>query len=85
MMRAIRRHHKKRVKRRARSIVRNCWCYTGDLATEVESAVVKNADNLKTCNGCCCKNPRRNGWQGRQGRMTVQERRQLQPDDYPQQ
>ena len=69
--RAFRRHHKKRMKKKARNLVRNIWGYShGD--DELVENIVHNCDNLKVCPGDCCKNPRRSGWSPAKGK-TIEE------------
>ena len=33
----------------------------------------RRRNTTKICGGSCCKNPRRNGWEGKRGQLTMQE------------
>ena len=57
--RAVRRAAKERKRRYAAKIVLEVW---REKHPAVLENMVHNADNLKICNGPCCKNPRRSGW-----------------------
>jgi hypothetical protein len=82
--RAIRRHHKKRIKerakRRARDYVRRVHgiaaAHNGGVEafeTLMENIYTKIADNPKKCDGYCCKNLRHFDGQG-EGELTIPEK-----------
>ena len=62
MSRSIRRHHKDRMKKRAKRIMRNHGY------DNLDFFAIKNADHLKQCSGWCCKNPRKLHKNGKQGK-----------------
>lgn len=79
MSRALRRHHKNRMKAKARYIAGVIWRYAmGDTRSDdaVEN-MVKNADHLKSCGCQMCGNPRRVGWEKSKGKT----RKEIQADD----
>lgn len=62
---AERRHLKETRKAAARRMVRHKWSsfdYTEADIQGLAHQMACNCDNLKMCNGACCKNPRRSGW-----------------------
>lgn len=63
MKRALRRHHKERMKRWAKRIVSVIW-----KSVEPPERFMKNADHLKNCSCEMCCNPRRSGWRKSQGK-----------------
>ena len=63
--RALRRHHKERMKAKARHICTKIW---REKNLSVIKRLTKNADNLKMCSCEMCRNPRRSGWyKGKRG------------------
>lgn len=66
MGRAERRHHKERVKKKIKRVIRSWWLDRTE--EEVEHLGNKLADNPKVCDGPCCKNPRRSGWESSDGK-----------------
>lgn len=74
MSRAIRRHHKSRMKAKARFVAGVIWRYAaGDTQhLGVVEGMVRNADHLKSCSCEMCCNPRRSGWRKAKG-VTRQE------------
>lgn len=75
--RSVRRHHKNRMKQKARRISKIQAWYAGfdNMAKEREMCLVKQADHLKSCSCSMCCNPRRSGWSPRKGK-TLQEQNQ---------
>ena len=73
MSRAKRRHHKKRMKAKARKITGEIWGYSrGDTRrNDIVEDMVHNCDNLKVCSCDMCCNVRRNPWA--KGELTKQE------------
>lgn len=67
-MRAIRRHHKERMRAKARRVARQSW---NTPEKWVEHQAVRHADNLKSCSCSMCCNVRRNEWE--KGELTRQE------------
>jgi hypothetical protein len=69
--RAIRRHHKRRMKAKARRIAQNIWGYKVQAwpywdEEEVQRMLKhaeRHADNLAICSCSSCGNPRRYGWE----------------------
>ena len=76
--RALTRHHKQRVKAKARKLA---LTLTGTLYTpqqdtaEIVSSWEKRADYLKLCSCSMCCNPRHDQWQSPAKRRTIQERK----------
>ena len=72
--RAIRRHHKERMKAKARHIAGVVWRYVmGDTKRDdIVEQSIKNADHLKACSCEMCRNPRRSGWRKGKGK-TIKE------------
>lgn len=64
MPRANRRHHKERMKAKAKRIAGAIWGYalSGFERDDIVENAVKNADHLKACSCEMCCNPRRSGW-----------------------
>lgn len=63
-MRSKRRHHKERMKRKARRIAEIIWGYLSSSfrREDIVENMIKNADHLKSCSCDSCCNPRRSGW-----------------------
>lgn len=78
MKRALRRHHRSRMKSKAKHIAGVIWRYAmGDTLHEgVVSSFVRNCDNLKMCSCEMCRNPRRSGWRKNRGKT----RKEIQAD-----
>lgn len=72
--RATRRHHKQRMKAKARFVSGVVWGYlSGDaMRVDIVDRSEQNADHLKACSCEMCRNPRRSKWRRARGR-TVQE------------
>ncbi len=70
MSRAIRRHHKGRMKKHARFVAAVILRYgAGDTRHDaVVESMVTQADHLKACSCQMCCNPRRCGWRRAQGK-----------------
>jgi len=70
MKRALRRHHKDRMKQHARFVAAVVWRYgAGDTRRDdVVEAMVTQADHLKACSCQMCRNPRRCSWRVAQGK-----------------
>ena len=68
--RALRRHHKRRMKAKARHVAGVFWGYArGDTrADRVVEHMVQNADHLKACSCEMCRNPRRSKWRRAKGK-----------------
>lgn len=73
--RAIRRHHKQRMKAKARYIAGVIWRYAmGDTKSEeVVESMERNADHLKACSCEMCRNPRRSKWRKNKGKTIREE------------
>jgi len=69
--RAERRHHKKRMKARARWVIRNRWSYS---VTEDLSWAEKFGDHIKNCSCSGCGNPRQKPWKYRTREEEISER-----------
>ena len=74
--RAIRRHHRER-------LIRRCMNYTicswneNDTEQERYDRASRVVDNIKVCSCSMCCNSRRNDWQSKNERLTIQERKEL--------
>ena len=62
MSRAERRHHKDRMKAKARRIAREVWGYKDEDGGQVVANMERCADHLMSCSCSMCCNVRRNGW-----------------------
>jgi len=72
--RAVRRHHKQRMRDKARFIVGVIWNYaTGNTKRpDIVQDAVHNADNITQCSCDACCNPRRSKYREKKGK-TLQE------------
>jgi len=74
--RALTRHHKQRVKAKARKLALTGTIYASQQDTaEIVSRWEKRADYLKLCSCSMCCNPRHDQWQSPAKRRTIQERK----------
>ena len=68
--RALRRHHKYRMKAKAKFVAKRIWG-RGSLELSSDEVVVqatKNADHLAACSCEMCRNPRRSRWRRAKGK-----------------
>lgn len=79
MKRALRRHHKERMKRKAYRIYTEIWSagsYSTCSINWINKFVNKSADNMAMCSCDMCGNPRRHPNSTKE-RLTFQERKEL--------
>lgn len=69
-MRALRRHHRQRMRRKAERIIRSNSIYD---PKNMFLRIRKTADNLQICSCYGCGNPRR--WERGWNRLTIQEKK----------
>jgi len=68
--RSLRRHHKRRMRERARWVARNMWHYPEDQLGHVGNY----GDYIKVCSCSGCGNPRQRPWRYRTLQETASER-----------
>lgn len=72
--RAIRRHHRARLNKRARFIVTKTWSWADYNEDYIMWLVNRRRDNMQMCSCMSCGNPRHSGWHEE---LTMQEKKQL--------
>lgn len=75
--RALRRHHRARMQKRAKIIYKD-WLTACEhwSDNQLKRWVGRLRDNLKICSCSMCGNPRRSGWLNKQDAGTMQERKE---------
>lgn len=79
--RALRRHHRARMQRRAAKMLHQWWYSStprfGSVSDEwFQKNVRRHRDNMAICSCSMCANPRHSSWGGRTASLTMQERKE---------